>query len=158
MDLITVTRDIAAPPDAVFELVTDLTRMGEWSPENEGGAWTGDATGPALGATFSGKNRNGNKTWTTTCTVTRYEPSSGFTFEVTSGPFPISTWAFDITPTETGCRVVHSAADRRNWVIRKLGNLVSGVSEREAHNRSNMEQTLAAMAEHLEHGAAPKSE
>ncbi len=59
MDLITVTRDIAAPPDAVFELVTDLTRMGEWSPENEGGDWTGDATGPALGATFSGKNRNG---------------------------------------------------------------------------------------------------
>jgi uncharacterized protein YndB with AHSA1/START domain len=25
--------DIAAPPERVFGLITDVTRMGEWSPE-----------------------------------------------------------------------------------------------------------------------------
>lgn len=158
MDTITVTRDIDAPPQAVFDVVTDLCRMGEWSPENEGGEWTGGATGPALGATFSGVNRNGDKTWTTTCTVTRYDPPGGFSFEVTSGPFAISTWAFDLTPTETGCRVAQSATERRNWVIKKLGNIVSGVAERDAHNRSNMETTLARLAEYLEQDSATESE
>lgn len=158
MDVISVARDIAAPPDAVFELVTDLCRMGEWSPENEGGEWIDGATGPALGAKFNGKNRHGDKTWTTTCTVTSYEPPSAFAFDVTSGPFAISTWAFYITSTETGCRVVQSATERRNRVIKKLGNMVSGVSERNAHNRSNMEATLAAIAAQLESGAASEAE
>jgi len=31
-----VTRDIAAPSEKVWALVTDLPRMGEWSPENAG--------------------------------------------------------------------------------------------------------------------------
>ena len=54
------TRDIAAPAEKVWILVTDLPRMGEWSPENAGGKWVKGATGPALGAVFKGTNRNGS--------------------------------------------------------------------------------------------------
>ncbi|MQA13303.1 MAG: hypothetical protein GEV09_03775 [Pseudonocardiaceae bacterium] len=32
-----VTVQLAAAPERVWELVSDITRMGEWSPENTGG-------------------------------------------------------------------------------------------------------------------------
>jgi len=43
--------------------------MGEWSPENQGGMWAKGATGPAVGARFSGKNKNGTKAWSTSVEV-----------------------------------------------------------------------------------------
>lgn len=55
--------EIEADPAAVFAMVTDLPRMGEWSPENQGGAWQGGATGAAIGARFLGNNVNGTKKW-----------------------------------------------------------------------------------------------
>ena len=59
-----VSRDIDAPAHDVFALVSDLTRMGEWSPENSGGTWIKGSTGPgwvpssgAITATASGAGR-----------------------------------------------------------------------------------------------------
>ncbi len=52
-----VTKHINASPEAVWNLVTDLTRMGDWSPENKGGNWVKGATGPEVGAKFKGVNR-----------------------------------------------------------------------------------------------------
>ena len=43
-----VTKVIAAAPERVYELVSDLPRMGEWSPENTGGTWIKGAKGPAV--------------------------------------------------------------------------------------------------------------
>jgi len=60
---VSVARDIDAPAEVVWDMISDMTRMGEWSPENEGGTWLGSATGPAPGAKFRGLNRHGNKTW-----------------------------------------------------------------------------------------------
>ena len=39
--------DIEAPPERLYPMVSDLSRMGEWSPENRGGKWVGGATGAA---------------------------------------------------------------------------------------------------------------
>lgn len=72
---------IAAPPERVWALVTDITRMGEWSPEATGGRWE-DSTGPAPGARFVGTNRHGPIRWSTHCRVTECEPPSRFTFVV----------------------------------------------------------------------------
>ena len=65
------TTTIAAPISAVFAAVTDVTRMGEWSPECVACRWVGDATGPAVGAKFEGDNVAAVgpitlKRWTTT--------------------------------------------------------------------------------------------
>ncbi|MEY3619020.1 MAG: hypothetical protein RL726_1718, partial [Actinomycetota bacterium] len=65
MDVV-VSKEIAASPEVVWEMVSDLTRMGEWSPENKGGEWIKGATGPAVGASFKGRNSNGKKSWSTT--------------------------------------------------------------------------------------------
>ncbi|HIL48157.1 MAG TPA: SRPBCC family protein, partial [Acidimicrobiia bacterium] len=41
--MVSVEREVAADPEAVWALVSDLANMGDWSPENDGGSWTGDA-------------------------------------------------------------------------------------------------------------------
>ena len=58
---VSVTREIGAPAGQVWAMVSDLTRMGEWSPENEGGEWLRGAAGAQPGASFRGTNRNGKK-------------------------------------------------------------------------------------------------
>jgi Polyketide cyclase / dehydrase and lipid transport len=50
---------IEAAPEVVYDLVAELTRMGEWSPECDSVEWTDGATGPAVGARFVGHNRGG---------------------------------------------------------------------------------------------------
>jgi uncharacterized protein YndB with AHSA1/START domain len=144
---VTVTREIAAPAADVWALVSDLTRMGEWSPENRGGAWVKGATGPAPGARFKGENQNGDHSWSTDVTVVDCVPGERFSFLVTAGPFKIAEWSYDFEGTPAGCRVTESATERRNWLIKKVGNKISGVADRDDHNRRNMEATLERLGD-----------
>jgi uncharacterized protein YndB with AHSA1/START domain len=145
-DSVTVTREIAAPAKVVWELISDVTRMGEWSPEATGGRWRSGATGPAVGATFTGDNVNGSKRWSTKCTVDACEPGRSFGFTVTAGPFKVARWAYTITPSAAGCTVVESWTDLRNGLLRVLAKPISGVDDRAAHNRAGMEVTLQRLA------------
>ena len=77
-----MTREINAPADRVWAMVSDLPRMGEWSPENAGGKWLGGATGPKSGAKFRGLNRIGKRKWNTMVTVVVADPGRRFTFRV----------------------------------------------------------------------------
>lgn len=56
---VSVSREIAAGPESVWMVLSDVPRMGEFSPENTGGSWIGGATGAAVGARFEGTNSNG---------------------------------------------------------------------------------------------------
>jgi hypothetical protein len=138
------SRDIAAPAEKVWDLVADLPRMGEWSPENAGGSWVKGASGPALGAVFKGHNRNGIRRWSTTVTVTVCDPGKTFEFAVTSGPLAVANWRYDFEDTEGGCRVTESWTDRRSswftFVARAMGDHGPGNAERQ------MEETLAKLA------------
>ena len=107
------SRDIAAPPEKVWELVSDVARMGEWSPENQGGSWVKGFDGPTLGAVFKGNNKNGVRRWSTLCTVVACEPGKEFEFAVTSGPLEVANWRYDLEQTQTGCRVTESFVDKR---------------------------------------------
>lgn len=44
------SRYVAATAGTVYDLVTDISRMGEWSPENQGGTWSDGASSPMVGA------------------------------------------------------------------------------------------------------------
>jgi uncharacterized protein YndB with AHSA1/START domain len=143
---VTVSRDIAAPAKLVWGMISDVTRMGEWSPENTGGAWRKGATGPSVGAAFSGENRNGSKQWKTVCVVDACEPGRTFSFVVAAGPFKVARWAYTITPSATGCSVDETWTDLRNGLVTKLGKPVSGVADRKAHNMAGMEVTLQRLA------------
>ena len=146
MSDVSVERDIAAPPEKVWSLISDITRMGEWSPEARGGEWIKGATAPAVGARFKGRNARGKRSWSTDCRVIECEPGSRFAFAVRSGPLAVSDWAYVISPTADGCHVVETWTDTRGAIIRTLGRLVTGVTDRSSHNRAGMEQTLAALA------------
>jgi uncharacterized protein YndB with AHSA1/START domain len=143
---IKVEREIAATPDVVWSLVSDLQRMGDWSPENNGGEWIKGATGPARGAKFKGRNSNGSKSWTTVSTVIDASPGKRFSFLVAVGPLKIAEWAFDVEATDTGCRVIETWTDRRGGLMKKLGGVASGVDDRNEYNRAGMEQTLTGVA------------
>jgi uncharacterized protein YndB with AHSA1/START domain len=147
---VSVSRAIAAPPDRVWALVADLPRMGEWSPENTGGTWVKGATTAALGARFKGSNSNGRRRWSTAVVVTTCEPAQAFGFDVTAAGLRVANWAYVIEPSDSGCVVTETWTDQRGWLAKTLGGTVSGVPERDSHNRSGMEATLAALAATVE--------
>jgi hypothetical protein len=138
------SRDIAAPADKVWGLVSDLPRMGEWSPENVGGTWDNGATGPAVGATLTGRNRNGFRRWSTTATVVACEPGRVFEIAITTRRAPISNWRYEFEPAAEGCRVTESWEDHRSLFIKVTGRVLGNHDA--AHAKSEMTATLANLA------------
>ena len=104
-ETIEVARDIAASPATVFAALTDITRMGEWSPETYACEWKDGATEAAVGAMWVGHNRNGDKEWTTEARITELVPNERFVFDCIVRDFVFSTWGYTIEPTEAGCYV-----------------------------------------------------
>ena len=72
---------MAGDPRKVYELIADVTRMGEWSPESAGGEWLSGEPG-TVGSTFRGDNRRPWFKWSTICTVIAAEPGKRFAFEI----------------------------------------------------------------------------
>lgn len=150
---VTVSRDIAASPEAAFAALIDITRMGEWSPENYQNEWKDGATEAAVGARWVGHNRNGDKEWSTESIVDELVENERFTFKCVApahGDFHFATWRFDIEATDGGCRVSESWQDFRPQAMREEVSPISGVGDRIPHNQAGMEQTLAGLAAAIE--------
>jgi hypothetical protein len=141
-----VSKVIAATPEQLYALVSDLCRMGEWSPENTGGAWVKGATGPAVGAKFEGTNQLGKKKWKTLSTVAIADPAREFAFDVTAAGMKVARWGYRLEAVDRGTNVTQYWDDHRNAVIRKMTGLALGVKDRAAHNTAGMEQTLDRLA------------
>ena len=137
---------IAASPDTLYDMVSDLPRMGELSPENTGGMWINGATGPEVGAVFRGTNSHGDKHWATTAVIERAERGKEFVFRTSVGPIKIARWGYTFEPVDNGTKVTETWDDMRNWVAKKAGTVASGVSNRLTHNRETMEVTLGNLA------------
>jgi len=141
-DHVSVTTEIAAPSETVWAMVSDLTRMHEWSPESAGTTWLNGATGAVTGAEFKGTNKAGKKTWATKGTVIEAEPGGVLSFRVTAFGMKVALWSYRIEPTADGCAVTESWNDERGAFIKATGKLATGVGDRMAHNRAGMEATL----------------
>lgn len=151
-DAVEVHRDIAAPPEKVWALVSDVTRMGEWSPETTDCEWVDGATGPVVGAKFRGRNQLGKRKWTTSCIVTDAVPGVSFGFLVKVGPFDVARWVYLLEPATDGCQVRERWTERRSALSKVLGQMATGVKDRADHNRSSMETTLERLAAAAESG------
>ena len=143
---------VDAPPERVWDLVTDLPGMGALSPEATGGTWLDGATGPAVGARFKGTSRNGWHRWSTVSKILAYEPSRVFTFDVKVGPMDGAVWTYRLEPEAGGTRVTEEWTDTRGWLLTQIGKVGTGVSNRTEHNARGMEQTLAALKQAAELG------
>lgn len=145
-DTVSVVIDIASTPERLYAMVADLPRMGEWSPENQGGEWLDEAAAPKPGARFRGLNRNGKKTWKSLVTVVVAEPAQKFSFRSSIGPVKIADWSYTFEAVPGGCRVTESWVDLRPGWFRPIAAVATGVSDRPPHNRQTMEQTLERLS------------
>jgi Polyketide cyclase / dehydrase and lipid transport len=145
-EVVSVEREVAAPADTAWAMVSDVTRMGQWSPEAVGSRWLGEASGPAVGARFRGRNRRGWRRWSTTARVVECEQGRTFAFDVSSIGLKVARWGYRFEPTSSGCRVEERWEDHRGVLIKAIGRLAIGVSDRAAHNRQGMTQTLERLA------------
>lgn len=102
---------MATAPERVWELVSDITSTGRFSPETFEAEWLGGATGPAVGARFRGHvRRNGwGPVYWTRCTVEACEPGREFAFAVAGpGGRPVNTWRYHLEPKGDGTDVTES--------------------------------------------------
>jgi hypothetical protein len=144
------TVEVDASPERAWDLVSDLPRMGELSPENTGGRWLRGAAAPAVGVRFRGSNRNGWRRWSTVVQVTACQPPQQFAFDVHSLGLAVSRWSYDIAARPGGCSVTETWEDRRGRAMDVIGLLASGVSDRAGYTAASIEQTLAALKQRLE--------
>lgn len=145
-----VSRTIAAPPEAVWAALTDITRMGEWSPECHTCEWLDGATAPAVGVRFQGENRNGEFEWTTQAEIVECEAPTTFAFDGVVGDYRFSHWRYSIEPTDGGCTVTEIWDEGRSDDIIAATVAISGVEDRAPHNRAGMETTLERLAAAVE--------
>jgi uncharacterized protein YndB with AHSA1/START domain len=141
-----VTRQISAPPARLREMVADVTRMGEWSPENESAPWLRGATGARPGATFRGTNRLGSRRWSSVGTIVDADPGRALAFRLKTGGMNVAEWSDRFEPTARGSLVTESWTERRNPVLTMLSRRVTGVADGATHDRQGMEKTLEHLA------------
>ncbi|MET8446830.1 SRPBCC family protein [Streptomyces sp. NPDC005209] len=98
-----VTTWIDAPPQRVWELVSDVTLMPGMSDELQSIAWLDGATGAALGARFVGRSKHqAFGEWATTSTVVECEPARVFAWAVEDPDRPSALWRFRLEPKDDG--------------------------------------------------------
>ncbi|MEU3550882.1 SRPBCC family protein [Streptomyces longwoodensis] len=145
---------VHARPGTVYRLLTDLSQWRAFVAECR--VTPGPFTA-RVGERFRGTNRRGPMVWRTTATVTQATPDRCFAFRVTLFGMPVSYWRYDIVPTDRGCRVTESTRDHRRTLMRVVSIPATGVVDRAAHNRRNIQRTLTrlkALAEAAEGGTS----
>jgi uncharacterized protein YndB with AHSA1/START domain len=85
-------------PDELYDLVADVSRMGQWSPVCTGGTYDED------GEWFTGTNAMGESTWETRCRVVVAERGREFAFinHGLEGRVEMVRWAFTFRPVAGG--------------------------------------------------------
>ncbi len=147
---------INAPADLIYDMVSDVGRMGEWSPEATGAR--GADADLAVGDRFVGLNRRGPVRWFTVNTVRAADRGAEFEFDTDLGPMPVSRWRYDFENVGDGTtRVIETWQDRREGVtavpVKAIGQLIIP-GNREDHNRANMLVTLRRLKEAAEAAAS----
>lgn len=98
---ISASVEVEASPNQVWEVVSDVTRMPEWSPELRR-LYVVGSTRAGVGTRLVGINRRGLAVWPTTSKVVRYEPQRAVAWRTRESG---ATWTYELTPAGTGTRL-----------------------------------------------------
>ena len=145
-----VTVHMAAPPEAIWPLVSDVTAIGRFSPETFEAKWVDGATGPAVGARFRGHvKRNGwGPVYWTTCEVVACEAEREFAFAVLTGGRALNTWRYRLQPAADGTDVTESFELADTPALRLYWRLLGWARGRT--NREDMRTTLERVRAEVE--------
>jgi len=148
--------NVACSPQVLYDIVSDVTRTGEWSPICTS-CWWDDGAGPSVGSWFTGHNETPERTWETRSQVTVAEPGRKFAFEVGQG---FVRWAFSFTPVEGGTEATESwqflPAGLAMFRARYGEAAQDQIADRTDAAHRGIPLTLAAIKRIAEAGAAPR--
>jgi hypothetical protein len=152
-----VTVHVKAPPDVVYRIVSDVTRMPEFSPEIVRCEWLDGATGPAVGARFKATNKVPRRPpWNNRPVVVTADPGREFAISRTERFAGTLAWRYRMEPADGGTRVTESYEGTEpltqfGWFV--IGTLL-GCKDRRSDLRRGMEETLRKVAAAAEKEAA----
>jgi len=95
---------ISGTPEDLYDMVSDVTRMGEWSPVCKA-CWWDEGGGPAVGARFTGRNEVPERTWETRSEVVAAERGREFAFVLEATR---TRWGNSFAPVDGGTEVTES--------------------------------------------------
>jgi hypothetical protein len=133
---------VAADPRRVYDLVADLPRMGEWSPECEEVEWEDGFTHAVADATFVGHNGTGpgkRIKWSRHGRVLVADPGRELAFITDEGGRESTEWHYTLEPVEGGTRVTEAYVVR--W-IPLWARILDVPANRAKDLRHNMLRTL----------------
>jgi Polyketide cyclase / dehydrase and lipid transport len=138
-----VSIEINASPEAIYDLISDLPRMGEWSPENIGGEWQDGGNGK-VGDRYIGHNRAGDRSWSVPVLITTADRGRCFEFVTRPDEGPYVRWTYRLEPSEAGTRVTEV------WDVEQLPPALQDRTQEQLDERSQateagMATTLAAL-------------
>jgi uncharacterized protein YndB with AHSA1/START domain len=158
------TVDVAAPPETVWPLVSDIQLPARFSGEFLGAEWLDGASGPQVGARFVGRNQHtAIGSWETTSTVTACDPPHTFEWTVGDLAAPSATWRFTLEPSAGGTRVTQwmrmgPGRSGINAAIEAMPDKESRILQRRlAELQANMQATLDGVKQLAETGDSATS-
>lgn len=139
-----------APIERVWDLVSDVTRIGEFSPETFEAEWTHGATGPKVGARFRGHvKRNGvGPIYWSPCRVTVCEPNQHFEFAVVAAG-PLNNWGYRLVERDGATEVTEYFRVEPTFVMKAYWAVLGW--SRGKTNERGMRITLERMKAVVEH-------
>ena len=153
---------VEASAQTVYGLVSDITRIGEWSPECIEAHWTHGEPG-VVGSLFVGSNYERNPEtgqewqWEMTCEVLEAEAPKAFAWSVLTEAWDYHTsiWRYEIAPRQGGVRLrlkYRMSRPPKGWqaILDRHGpeRQLELVDARRQRLDRGMQATLAALVEH----------
>lgn len=141
---------VDSPRDAVWELVCDVSRIGEWSHECRSARWVADDPGiaPAVGSRFRASNRSGRIHWTRTSEVTQVEPGHLLSWRtLPTALYPDSTqWTISLQPDGNQTRIVQTYRVLRlpAFLDRVFARMIPSHQDRDAELAEDLHRLGAA--------------
>ena len=131
--------EINAPVSKVWALVSDVSRMPQWSPQCR----MMKALGPVRPGTRTvNLNRKGMLFWPTTSVITEVVPERKFAFRI---PINTTVWSYDLEPTATGTRLTETRHAENGVTAISVGltkTVLGGMEPFEQELLAGMNQSL----------------
>ncbi|UGT40882.1 SRPBCC family protein [Nocardia yamanashiensis] len=139
--------DIAAAPEKVWSVVSDLKRIREFSPQT--------LRMQPLGAVKTGTwtvnlNKAKGYVYPTTSRVVRFEPNKAIAFRMNENQ---TIWSYTLEPTATGTKLIQrrDTPNGVTWIVRKMiDGILGGEAAFENDLVAGMNETLGKIKRTVE--------